>query len=179
MAWSPNYCLSCEGQTTEETYCSPACRLAELERGSIGPGTKSTPDQTLSESWLHVSRVVSCPQTRTSAFSLAPPIDFAAYRSGSSRPSTLAAVKRSSLSKMETTEFWDAFWTKDTNSPKSTDQVKAPLTASTSHSSLNSIHSSNASHEGDRLSDQNRAALRAYADSFDRVRDWRRRVTIG
>ena len=52
------------------------------------------------------------------------------------------------------------------------------LTPSSSQSSLVSMRSA-ITHDDGRISDQARTELQAYASSFDRVRDWRRRVRAG
>ena len=38
-----DFCLACDKQCTEGSYCSQACRLAELERASNAPTSPTTP----------------------------------------------------------------------------------------------------------------------------------------
>jgi hypothetical protein len=55
-----------------------------------------------------------------------------------------------------------------------TDSSPRVLTPSSSRSSLTSVQSSSA---GDAISSQARSNLQDYTNSFDQVRDWRRRRT--
>jgi len=38
-----DFCLACDKQCTEGSYCSQACRLAELEKASNAPTSPTTP----------------------------------------------------------------------------------------------------------------------------------------
>jgi hypothetical protein len=51
------------------------------------------------------------------------------------------------------------------------------LNASSSRSSLSSVSSAQSNNSG--ISDQALSQLQGYANSFDHVRDWKRRVTLG
>ncbi|MCJ1315134.1 hypothetical protein MMC15_000450 [Xylographa vitiligo] len=155
-AWSLDYCLACDRQTAGEAYCSQVCRLADLESSSCGSEPASPTSQTFP--W---SRAVQSPVT---GFFLPPAFNFAAYRTAPSPPSSprrplstgsLAAMPSPTISQL-------------TASPRI-------LTPSSSRSSLTSV--SNISTQGEFISIQARSELRDYTNSFDRVRDWRRRMT--
>lgn len=97
--------------------------------------------------------------TQRSAFYLTPAINFSTYKASntSSKPtSPLNSYLSSHTSR----------------------QVAATktLTPSSSSSSLNSTKSTSSSQAG-QLSEQIRTELRGYTDSFDNVRNWRRRMT--
>ncbi|KAI9748214.1 MAG: hypothetical protein M4579_007285 [Chaenotheca gracillima] len=162
MDWSPDYCLSCDNQTSrsDSAYCSQACRLADLAKGHTSPSSSSSSSSsplTSSNSWP------SSP-TAHRGFYLPPPLNFAALRSQSS-----AAPAR-------TSPTWQ--------------NASSGLTTSTSQSSLASIQSyasssgssstAHPTHGGAApyISEKARRELSDYARNFDQVRDWKRRVTM-
>lgn len=151
-SWTPDYCIACERQTSGGAYCSQTCRLADLDP-SLSGSEPATPTD---------GRFAPAYRAPSAAFVLPPAFDFAAYRSHppsatSSRPASMASAP----SYMTTLSRTDS-------SPRA-------LTPSSSRSSLVSVPSSLA--HGEALSSQARSDLRDYTNSFDQVRDWRRRRT--
>ncbi|KAI9893202.1 MAG: hypothetical protein M1814_000329 [Vezdaea aestivalis] len=149
MDWTPDFCLSCDRQIPGGVYCSQSCRLADLERASTG----SEPASPLQ--FTSTTSSFSSPP-RSKGLHLPPRLNFDAYRSKSSAqasPSTTSPT---------------------TNQPsKST--VLQSFSSTTSLSSMGS--SSTQAQEVGYLSEQAKAELRDYSSSFDRVRDWKRRIT--
>ncbi|MCJ1351310.1 MAG: hypothetical protein MMC33_001294 [Icmadophila ericetorum] len=158
--WSLDYCFTCERQTAGEPYCSQACRLADLETSTCGSEPVSPTNEKVPSSWLSTSSHTN------SGFQLAPAFDFSAYRTGPSSSIIFRAPTHhsSSASKYSTYQT-------ESNSSSS---IRA-LTPSSSRSSLASMQSMPA--QGENISSQARNELRDYTNSFDQVRDWRRRVT--
>lgn len=154
MAWSPDFCLACDRQTTGGVYCSQACRLADLEH-------TSPPSEPASPVRLDLRPGSSPGAGAMTGFRLPPPVEFAAYRSP--RPSTQSSSAAA-----------DGV-ASDAAHPH---RPAATLTPSSSRSSLVSLQSA-ATSDDDRLSDQARSALRAYVGAFDRTREWKRRVALG
>ncbi|KAI9820160.1 MAG: hypothetical protein M1826_000954 [Phylliscum demangeonii] len=197
MAWSLDFCLACDRQTTGAFYCSQACRLTDLDRASScasgsgsapgSPGAAPAPDlrpcgresSAAASSWIV-------------GFQLPPPVEFGAYRSG--RGTTTAAAAAATPS--------SALAPAPRAPPAVTSQAEADLglssswldlgrdlhlhlTSSSSQASLLSMRSdgttstastsTSAASDEARLSDQARSELRAYARAFDCVRDWKRR----
>ena len=161
--WSPDYCLACDRQTSGGAYCSQACRLADLETASCGSEPSSPTTPALSPFW-------ACTNPSTgSGFYLQPAFDFAAYRPSTITPSQ-AAQREASAAQMP--RFTTSFQTVTPSIPfSSSNRV---LTPSSSRTSLSSI-SSNASAAG-YLSVQARTELRSYSNSFDVIRNWKRRM---
>jgi ECL1/2/3 zinc binding proteins len=156
MDWSPDYCLSCDKQTSGDAYCSQACRLADLEAsGSAPPSPMNTE---------------SSPFGAPTGFYLPPPIDWSAYRHNSSN-----RVQASRPAAQHTpSNFYSRY--SITSPVKIQASPKRTLTPSTSRTSLSSLGSS-ASAESVNMSEDIRSELRSYASSFDHVRDWKRRMT--
>ncbi|KAK5173215.1 hypothetical protein LTR16_011681, partial [Cryomyces antarcticus] len=76
MDWSPDFCLGCDKQATDGSYCSQACRLADLEKA--GASAPATP--------LSLSSCNSATSSWTSSalgpgLYLPPAVDFSAYKS--------------------------------------------------------------------------------------------------
>ncbi|KAI9794801.1 MAG: hypothetical protein M1816_002929 [Peltula sp. TS41687] len=185
MAWSHDFCLACDRQTTGGVYCSQACRLAELEQASprsepVSPMRPARQDQdpTSNASPRSPGSIVG--------FYLPSPVEFDAYRT---RRSTQLSPNNgggggsvsSSHTGPQTTTSWVSRGTNpsstETRSSAADSQEPATLTPSSSQSSLVSLQSSTTAQDDDRLSDQARNALRTYVTSFDRTRDWKRRTT--
>ena len=158
--WSLDYCFTCERQTAGEPYCSQACRLADLETSSCGSEPVSPTSEKAPTGWLTTS------SHTTSGFQLAPAFDFSAYRTNP--PSSInyrtSTTYSSSASRHSTYQT-------ESNSSSS---VRG-LTPSSSRSSLTSMQSM--STQGETISSQAKNELREYTNSFDQVRDWRRRLT--
>ena len=144
-----NYCLRCDGQTSGEAYCSQICRLADLET-SVAGSEPSSPTDTKQ------CPMLSPPTARsptTGGFYLPPAFDFSVYRR-SPPPSTTSSRPTSWFS---------------TTSSLFEDMPSSPrvLSPSTSRNSL----------KADAISKQAKTELRSYTNSFDQVRDWKRRMT--
>ena len=163
MEWYHDFCLFCDKQSIEgNAYCSQACRLADLERA--GYSEPASPSSPRSSSWhpRHASN--------SSHFQLAPAVNFAAYKSSSGpqasssrtlyiHQSTYPAANNASSSAVSSTP------------PKR-------LNSSSSRSSLSSISSTSSALSTLTLSNSVHTQLRDYSNSFDQVRDWKRRVTL-
>jgi hypothetical protein len=169
MDWSPDFCLSCDRQTSGGAYCSQSCRLADLERASNGSSPSSPLTLDSSPSWgLEVG----------SGFYLPPALNFAAY---SAQAKQTAPAMRSPTSPTSF-NFSTALSKGQFYAPALTRSASAgavpirTLTPSTSRTSLSSLQST--SSQASYLSDEARNELRNYASSFDHVRDWKRRMTL-
>ena len=159
--WSLDYCLACDCQTAGEAYCSQICRLADLETSSCGSEPSSPSSVQPAMSFSPISR------SPTAGFFLPPAFDFSVYRSTS--PTSSSAP--TSPQPLSTTCF---ALTSSRTSSQSTSSPRI-LTPSSSRSSLSSVQSPPV--QGEIISTQARSELRDYTNSFDQVRDWRRRMT--
>ncbi|KAL9049845.1 MAG: hypothetical protein Q9162_006990 [Coniocarpon cinnabarinum] len=105
-----NFCLSCDGSLSADNehgpYCSHACRLADLEKGSPTHGWLTSPTTPLyeqpSSSFSSTSSLSWSFPPMGSGFHLPPAIDFKAYRRDSnsettSRPDTAPASRTSAV----------------------------------------------------------------------------------
>ncbi|CAI6338621.1 unnamed protein product [Periconia digitata] len=73
MEWSPDFCLNCDCQMPEGgAYCSQACRLYDLEKGSTDPRTPSQLSSSASST------------ASSNGFYLPPAVNFSAYKASSS-----------------------------------------------------------------------------------------------
>lgn len=162
--WSPDYCLSCDRQTSGGAYCSQVCRLADLETSSCGSSPASPTTAGPSSFWA------SSTSPSRSGFYLQPAFDFAAYRS--SKPSSSPDSHRPK-SAYETSYFSTAFQTQTPPNPLPIPS-KQVLTPSSSQSSLTSMQSK--ASQNTCLSAQAKSELRSYTNSFDLIRNWRRRM---
>ncbi|PVI07820.1 hypothetical protein DM02DRAFT_637666 [Periconia macrospinosa] len=73
MEWSPDFCLSCDRQMPEGgAYCSQACRLNDLEKGSTEPRTPSQLSSSASST------------ASSNGFYLPPAVNFSAYKQSTS-----------------------------------------------------------------------------------------------
>lgn len=165
-AWSPDYCLACDKQTTGGAYCSQVCRLADLETSSC-TSSESIPSATVGYS-------PSTPSTSTwnSGLQLQPAFNFSAYRSPFTSSTLTSSTSSQSRSTGQTSYLANSF-PGNMNSSRLPSPPRA-LAPSTSRSSLSSI-SSNTSQTGC-MSDRTRTELRSYSNSFDLIRNWRRRM---
>ena len=150
LTWSLDYCLACDKQTSGGAYCSQSCRLADLETSSTWAGP-SSPTNTFTPSSASDTH-------RGSGFYLSPAINFQAYKTSTTQARTQPTLQSSYFS------------TNYTFQPASTKS----LTPSTSRSSLSSNASDSSQHS--QLSEQIHNELRAYSNSFDTTRNWRRRT---
>lgn len=157
MDWSPDYCLSCDRQTTSGApYCSQSCRLADLE-------SKSSPTSpTLLDGSRSNMQFSPSPLELSSGFQLPVAYNFTLHKNAASA----ARAKPSPTTK--TSVF------------SSATTVTAPTTtrglvSSGSRTSLSSLRSSSST-ESFTLSDKARSELRDYASAFDQVRNWKRRI---
>lgn len=159
LTWSLDYCLACDRQVTSGgAYCSQSCRVADLELSSHWSRstlpTTSTPSLPSAPSDSH----------KGSGFYLAPAIKFAS----TSLPSTptLPAVNKTDINVLSSSLA---------KSLPTNDRFARTLTASSSRSSLSST--SGESIQTSHFSEQVHNELRAYTNSFDTSRNWRRRMT--
>jgi hypothetical protein len=191
MDWSHDFCLYCDKQTSEGVYCSQACRLADLEKAGasepVSPAWNFA-SETTSPSWQFSSETPApswqFPSSSSHAgvpqFHLQPPVNFAAYRSSTSRRESPPASPRA-LAPSKQSKYFEPVTTAVTSPQLSraksdTYQSRSPsLYTSSSRSSLSSVSSASTA-QG--LSDQAITQLRGYSNSFDHVRDWKRRVTL-
>lgn len=195
MAWTPDFCLSCDRQTAGAAYCSQACRLADLE--SAVPGHDVLLPTLLSAPYMGPNP--SSPSTTATGFFLPPPVDFAAYRqrlptsssSSSSSPSLPDVTggqlqhplqpqgQMSASAAPRCAATWhDGYSCVQLSSPSASahDPLRARLTPSSSQTSLVSMQSTSSLDDG-RLPSNVRTELRAYARCFDRLRDLKQHFT--
>lgn len=159
MDWAYTACLSCDNQISEGEFCSQACRLADLEKGS---GSEPNSPSTASS-----SSTSSRTPSRHSGFYLPPAVNFSSYRS-SKKPSATSPTTPHYSNSSSTPYF-----TQSAASP-STYHRPSGLTPSSSRSSLASLTYGHPAHG---ISPQAASYLRGYVSSFDQVRDLKRRAT--
>ena len=159
--WSPDYCLACDRQTSGEAYCTQACRLADLETSSCASEPESPTSLGESSFWARSTSLSK------SGFYLQPAFDFGAYRSTS-----ISSGSRRSQPTHPISSFSSNFQTQ--TPPNPLPSSKQTLTPSSSHSSLSSMQSK--SSQTVCLSAQAKSELRSYTNSFDCIRNWRRRM---
>lgn len=166
--WSLDYCLACDRQTSGGAYCSQVCRLGDLETSSCVSSEAASPTSAGQSSFWASSMSPS-----KSGFYLQPAIDFGLYRSN--HPLSSSDPRRAK-SEYGTSYFSTAFQTQTPPIPPPNTN-KQTLTTSSSRSSLTSMQSkaSTTSRNGG-LSTQAKIELRNYANSFDLLRVWKRRV---
>lgn len=162
--WSPDYCLACDKQTSAGAYCSQACRLADLETSSCASEPSSPMSIEDSSFWARST------SPSRSGFYLQPAFDFGAYKS--TRSPTSSSSFRRPVVTHSTASFSTSFQTQ--TPPNPLPHAQRALTPSSSQSSLKSVQSS-LSHTVS-LSAQARTELRGYTDSFDCIRNWKRRM---
>lgn len=166
MEWCTNFCLSCDQQTDGAAYCSQGCRLADLDR--VNASSSFEPSSPLSAS-SHISSSRTSSPTTPSFFHLAPAIDFSTFRSSpvsfSQPPVTAATAARMSLQRSMTSP------------PGNSSTTTSQLRTSPSGASLASMQSTRSTNRNS-LSQQSKNDLFAYANSFDQVRDLKRRKSL-
>ncbi|KAI4148149.1 MAG: hypothetical protein LQ340_005212 [Diploschistes diacapsis] len=142
-----DYCLRCDRQTSGEAYCCQACRLADLEASSNG----SEPSSPVGNKTF----AAPAPTARSpnNCFFLPPAFDFSPYRR-SPPPSSTSSRPTSWFSRASTP-------------PEDVPASPRVLSPSTSRNSL----------KAEAISSQAKTELRSYTNSFDQVRDWRRKMT--
>ncbi|KAK6359551.1 hypothetical protein TWF696_000704 [Orbilia brochopaga] len=153
--WSLDYCLACDREAPNgAAYCSQACRLSDLERASYSASASSSPKEP------------TAPTNSSSAapggFYLPPALNFSALRTSHEQsPSDSSPV------------FSMPGW----NGRKGS--LASNLHPSPSRTSLSSMPSQqSSSFEQAYLSAKAARELSDYANSFDQVRDNKRRMTI-
>lgn len=164
-SWSPDVCLHCE-QPASGNWCSEYCRLANLDTTSI------TSSKAASPSTLSPSAQSSNSGVRPNRFYLPPALEFPPRRTASPAPTSTGGRPIYS----QNSSFSGAF-PGNVNSSRFTSIPPPPsraLTPSTSRSSLSSISSSSSQRSS--LSDQAQKELRIYSNSFDLIRNWKRRM---
>ncbi|KAF2239256.1 hypothetical protein EV356DRAFT_528531 [Viridothelium virens] len=154
-----------------ETYCSQACRLADLERACSLSLSSTTNFQKPAASRSTSQR---SPTTTSSGsgFHLPPAVNFAAYKSGhqSSTQSSGATIhSRSAHGSMGSTVPVQA---STAGSFSSSEQRLTPSSSGTSLSSMSSLAKDSVS------SEEVRNELLGYYAAFDQTRDWKRRRTL-
>lgn len=147
IEWALDYCLTCDKQTSGGAYCCQSCRLADLETSSCGSEPGSPTTPDLP--W----------PSATLSFHLSPGFKFAGHETS----------KSTSLSASPPTSYFSSHATTD---GATGDRILSP---SCSRSPLSS--DSNKSPQSCPLSAQARTELRGYFNSFDLIRNWRRRMT--
>ena len=168
--WSLDYCLACDRQTNGTLYCSQVCRLAELETSSCSSSEAASPADAGSQAQP------SRPFARKSAFQLQPAFDFSSFR----MPSTSSTLTSSRAPGSAQPSYPASPFPGNANSSRFASPQRV-LTPSTSRSSLSSVSSNRSSLSSNSmqtrcLSDQARTELRSYSNSFDLIRNWKRRM---
>lgn len=161
MEWSHEFCLSCDRQIAEGgTYCSQACRLADLEKaGSM----ESQAPSNLSSS------ASSTTSSSSHGFYLPPAVNFTALKA----PSTSRGFDMGHSSTTNNNYYSTAanhYYSAPSSSSTSRQSQQRSLTPSSSRSSLQSAASQTASG----ISVQAAHQLNSYVRSFDQARDVRR-----
>jgi hypothetical protein len=150
MEWSHDFCLSCDRQMEGGTYCSQACRLADLEKA----GTAHSAQLSCS-----ASSTASSTASSNHGFYLPPAVNFSAYQA----PAKSRGFDMSPSSPHHHTSYF-------ASSTASQTQQRG-LTPSSSRSSL----ASNASQPQSGITPQAANQLNNYVRSFDQTRDMKRR----
>lgn len=177
MDWTPDFCLACDRQTSGGAYCSQSCRLADLENSSNGsePASPSTPNGI--GSWS--SRTFTTLRNPPSGFYLPPPINFDAYKARLTHNTPSPTALHPCLQPSKPSYFASISLSQFGPTPKATTrETRSSLTTSSSQSSLSSLQSSAYTPDDSHLSEHARNELRNYANSFDRARHWKRRITL-
>jgi len=164
----PDYCLACDKQIVDGLYCSQACRLADLERAGSTPTSPLTPLSVslASAQWDAASLNDAC------TFQLAPASDFA--------PRTSSPVQGRLNSSISFSSPFSSQPGTQQSAPQHTYSApvtpRRSLTPSSSRSSLSSNSSSlHSLRVSGGLSEEAKNELKSYFDSFDHIRERRRR----
>lgn len=161
MEWSHEFCLSCDRQIAEGgTYCSQACRLADLEKAGTAEAQTSS----------NLSSSASSTSSSQHGFYLPPAVNFTALKTPSSSSSSRGFDIGPSTSHYYAASNGGYYPTTQTASASSNRSQQRSLTPSSSRSSLASAASQNPSG----ISAQAAQQLNSYVRSFDQARDVRR-----
>ncbi|KAI9749182.1 MAG: hypothetical protein M1815_002712 [Lichina confinis] len=195
MGCFPDFCLACDRQTTGGPYCSQACRLTDLERGSAGSEPVLPPQQGArpapwQSSYHYTDTTSPSPSPSPFSFCLPPPVDFAAYRQSRSGQTMSAQYLHPARTAFDAAH--PSHWPPLSSSPLSLSRTdlsrhalplssrikhtSARLTPSSSQTSLTSLQSNTWSVDDCQLSDQIQSELRRYTSAFDVTRDHKRRL---
>jgi hypothetical protein len=151
MEWSHDFCLSCDRQMEGGTYCSQACRLADLEKAG-------------QQQSAQLSSSASSTSSSNNGFYLPPAVNFSQYKA----PSTSRGFDMAPPSPYH-------YYTTTNGSyfapPTAGQTSQRSLTPSSSRSSL----SSNSSTSQSGITVQAATQLNNYMRSFDQTRDMKRR----
>jgi len=148
--WNKEYCLTCEAEVPPgAAYCTQTCRLADMPTGSCSSSPKTAPSSSSSAA--------------IGGFYLPPALDFSRK---SSIPSSAPSPKSSS-------------WSSHAQTLPRKGSSPYGLHPSPSRISLSSAPSSQYSQfEQLYVSEKSLRELNDYANCFDQVRDYRRRMTV-
>jgi hypothetical protein len=194
--WSLDYCLTCDRQTSGEAYCSQNCRLADLESSSVSSSSASScpTSPTYPFSFLPAihdastrdtaaaTRASSSTPSASKGFYLPPAFDFASYRQSrqptSTRPIPVGSFGRNTVSMRPLSINLPIITPTSPPAVRSSHgrAISSPrlLSPSSSQVSLSSIYSYGITES---VSRQAKDELREYTNSFDQVRDLKRRMT--
>jgi len=149
--WSLDYCLTCDREAPNgAAYCSQACRLADMERASCSSSPKTATS----------TSTAGAP----GGFYLPPALNFSSLR-----------MQESSGSPTRSNSAWAQ--SSQSNARKSS-ASSANLHSSPSRTSLSSMPSQHSPFEQTYLSEKALRELNDYANAFDQVRDYKRRMTV-
>lgn len=159
MEWSHEFCLSCDRQIAEGgTYCSQACRLADLEKAGTSEQQTSS----------NLSSSASSTSSSTHGFYLPPAVNFTALKAPSASRGFDLGPSASQYYAAANSSYYTA--AAPSSSSASRQSQQRSLTPSSSRSSLASAASQTASG----ISVQAAHQLNGYVRSFDQARDVRR-----
>jgi hypothetical protein len=171
--WALDFCLYCDKQTnTEEPYCSQSCRMADLEKPGYTSTSFSAPPK--------VQRSTTGLSRSSTHFNLAPPVNFESYRHRrSSKPESSPPVSPKtgkSSNHLQQCQPRPTLQYRSTYDAHFNSSSSTRLNSSSSRSSLSS-NTSTQSNPG--LTQSDLTQLQDYANAFDHVRDFKRRITLG
>jgi hypothetical protein len=164
MGGTPDFCLTCGRQTPGGGYCSKACCPPNPEKLCSSAAVPPTSAEFgKSRPWSGIDKVIG--------FYLPPAINFDTYRSANKESAPL--TNQSSFKAPQESEP-----IAQKQSKSSSRIISIPKQLSTQSSSeWSDLLIEENSTQGDRPSDQAIEELRYYASSFDRTRNWKRRVS--
>jgi len=156
IEWTPDYCLTCDHQCPAgAAYCSQSCRLADLERASC-TSSNSSPTST-------TSYTSAGPST---GFYLPPAYNFPTYSHTS--PTSHSSLPKSTYQSTDPAPY--GYSSMRSKPSRFGIGLQAAPTRSSMGSGFNQPESPS-------LSDKAAQELRDYANSFDQVRDLKRRMS--
>jgi hypothetical protein len=154
MEWSHDFCLSCDRQMEGGTYCSQACRLADLEKAGTAHSSQ-------------LSSSASSTSSSNHGFYLPPAVNFSAYQAP-------AKSRGFDMSPSSPHHYYPtANGSYFAPSTAAQQQQQRSLSPSSSRSSL----ASNGSQPQSGITAQAATQLNNYVRSFDQTRDMKRRYT--